>query len=400
MTKKINNWSSVRLGDILTYVDQRVELEDLTEYITITVKRRHGGLVERERLTGHQIKTKKQFRLVPGSFIISRIQCWHQAYAIVPNDVPKNMIASINYDQFTISSSVDPRFFWWFSHSPAFTETVRSSAFGVVIEKMVFKRDAWLQKSIPLPALDEQRRIVQKIENLASKIEEAQRLRQKSAGSLDTVLGSAAQTLFSRFKGSFAPLGKAVNSMRNGLSRRPTGVEDGPVVLRLLDVSSGTIDLRSPRRGSLSETELKAYRLTPGDLLFIRVNGSLDLIGRSIIFRGAEETVCFNDHLIRVRVDTDQLDPKYARLMANSPPARRYMMNTAITTAGQNTINQGMLSDLHIPFPPLDEQRHIVAYLDELQAKVDSLNKLQEKSSTELDALMPSILSKAFKGEL
>jgi type I restriction enzyme S subunit len=48
----------------------------------------------------------------------------------------------------------------------------------------------------------------------------------------------------------------------------------------------------------------------------------------------------------------------------------------------------------------LDEQRHIVAYLDGLQAKVNALRELQVKSGEELSALMPSILDKAFKGEL
>src|SRR5260370_37889855 len=117
------DWQVTRLGDILTYCDERVVLDDLTQYITITVKRRHGGLEERERLFGHQISTKKQFRLVPGAFIISRVQCWHQAYAIVPDDIPPNMIASINYDQFAISPDVDKRFFWWLSHSSYFIET-------------------------------------------------------------------------------------------------------------------------------------------------------------------------------------------------------------------------------------------------------------------------------------
>jgi hypothetical protein len=42
------------------------------------VKRKHGGLEARERLFGHEIKTKKQFRLIPGAFIISRIQCWQR----------------------------------------------------------------------------------------------------------------------------------------------------------------------------------------------------------------------------------------------------------------------------------------------------------------------------------
>jgi type I restriction enzyme, S subunit len=52
-----------------------------------------------------------------------------------------------------------------------------------------------------------------------------------------------------------------------------------------------------------------------------------------------------------------------------------------------------------VPLPSLSEQRHIVAELDALQVRVDTLKKLQAEISTELDALLPSILDKAFKGE-
>ncbi len=51
-------------------------------------------------------------------------------------------------------------------------------------------------------------------------------------------------------------------------------------------------------------------------------------------------------------------------------------------------------------FPPLPEQRRIVAYLDVLQAKVDALRRLQADTGAELDALLPAVLDKAFKGEL
>ncbi len=58
------------------------------------------------------------------------------------------------------------------------------------------------------------------------------------------------------------------------------------------------------------------------------------------------------------------------------------------------------LEKLTIPIPPLSEQHCIVAYLDDLQAKVDGLKQLQAETEAELNALLPSILDKAFKGEL
>jgi type I restriction enzyme S subunit len=53
-----------------------------------------------------------------------------------------------------------------------------------------------------------------------------------------------------------------------------------------------------------------------------------------------------------------------------------------------------------VPIPPLPEQRRIVAELDALQMQVDALKRLQVATAAELDALLPAVLDRAFKGEL
>jgi type I restriction enzyme S subunit len=63
-------------------------------------------------------------------------------------------------------------------------------------------------------------------------------------------------------------------------------------------------------------------------------------------------------------------------------------------------LNIGVLKRFALRVPALPEQGRIVAYLDDLQKKADALKTLQAGTSTELDALMPSILDKAFRGEL
>ena len=67
---------------------------------------------------------------------------------------------------------------------------------------------------------------------------------------------------------------------------------------------------------------------------------------------------------------------------------------------GQPNVNGKKLANIRVPIAPPDEQRHIIAYLGNLQAKVDALKRLQTETTAELDALLPSILDKAFKGEL
>jgi type I restriction enzyme S subunit len=58
------------------------------------------------------------------------------------------------------------------------------------------------------------------------------------------------------------------------------------------------------------------------------------------------------------------------------------------------------IRDLTIPVPPLSDQHRIVTELNGLQTEVDKLRSLQAETAAELDALLPSILDRAFRGEL
>ena len=84
-----------------------------------------------------------------------------------------------------------------------------------------------------------------------------------------------------------------------------------------------------------------------------------------------------------------------------SPFFRDNLFPSATGTANQ--ANVGTTDIESVPFAPpedLSEQRRIVVFLDELQARVDELKNAQAETSAELDALMPSILDRAFRGEL
>jgi len=59
-----------------------------------------------------------------------------------------------------------------------------------------------------------------------------------------------------------------------------------------------------------------------------------------------------------------------------------------------------VLLETEIPLPPLSIQRRIVTYLNSLQEKLENLKKLQAETEKEIEELMPSVLDKAFRGEL
>jgi type I restriction enzyme S subunit len=70
------------------------------------------------------------------------------------------------------------------------------------------------------------------------------------------------------------------------------------------------------------------------------------------------------------------------------------------TSSGLRSLSVGRIKSICVPVPPLPEQRRIVSELGALQAEVDALERLQAETAVELDALLPAILDRAFKGKL
>jgi type I restriction enzyme S subunit len=142
-------------------------------------------------------------------------------------------------------------------------------------------------------------------------------------------------------------------------------------------------------------------RLQPNDIIIARGNKRRQVGNAGVIPREAHGYVCAN-LLMRLKVNTKKTDPFFCIYWLRSPKMRSHVeQNMTGTNPNIQKINQAII--LNYPFPSrasLAEQHQIVAYIDDLQAKVHGLKRLQRGTSIELDALMPSILDKAFKGEL
>jgi type I restriction enzyme S subunit len=96
---------------------------------------------------------------------------------------------------------------------------------------------------------------------------------------------------------------------------------------------------------------------------------------------------------------TDCLLAKFGMYVLAAPESQS-RMRAHLRGTSYVGINLRDVRTLPIPLAPIADQRKIVAYLDDIRAKVDSLKKLESETAAELDALMPSVLSKAFSGEL
>jgi len=164
------------------------------------------------------------------------------------------------------------------------------------------------------------------------------------------------------------------------------------------NIQNGRLDLRDLKYLDLSDKDRAKLILAEGDILVNRTN-SAELVGKCAVF-GLDGEYAFASYLIRLRLDKARAKPRLVASYINSPAGRAYMFSERKQMTGQANVNATKLKALPITLPPLPEQRRIVGYLDDLQAKVDALRRLQAETAAEIDALLPSILDKAFKGEL
>lgn len=250
-------------------------------------------------------------------------------------------------------------------------------------------------KSLPELAspLSGVRRIVGRIEELTGKIEEARYLRRGAVEEAEKMLASAIEAVFKPQPGwTEARVKDFCDAPQYGFTASATTQEIGPRFLRITDIQHGRVNWDNVPFCHCPNPE--PYLLQSNDLVFARTGATT---GKSFVIRDCP-TAVFASYLIRLRVRR-LLSVEYLYRYFQTPSYWSQIIDEKKGT-GQPNVNGKKLANIRVPIAPPDEQRRIVDYLDDLQAKVDDLRRLQAETATELDALQPSILDKAFRGEL
>lgn len=265
---------------------------------------------------------------------------------------------------------------------------------------------------IPLSPLAEQQRIVDRIESLFAKLDEA---KEKAQAVVDSFETRKAAILHKAFTGEltakwreehgvrmesweFTPFETIIEKMQNGLAKRK-GISGTPyVVLRLANLTDCGFNTDDLREILLDEKEQANYELRPNDVIMIRVNGSKDNVGKQYLITNQHHWA-FCDHIIRIRYSSSLL-PQYMVYFSKSKNYRIYVKENIVSSAGQNTISRKGMVGLVVPTPCLNEQFEIVHILDDLFSKEQQTKEAAEVVLDQIDLMKKSILARAFRGEL
>ena len=233
---------------------------------------------------------------------------------------------------------------------------------------------------IPVPPLSEQQRIVEQIESLFAKLDEA---KEKAQEVIDGVETNIEAVLYNAFSGKLtqywrkenrvdynwenSTLSKIVSGLKYGSSEKSDYNNNGTPVLRIPNIGEGVIDFSDLKymQGELGNSYHEVFE---NDILIIRSNGSRDLVGKCAIVPALERRYAYASFLIRIKA-SDKVLPKYLVRYINSSMARGQLFAKAKSSSGIHNINSKELGSIRIDVPTIEEQTEILKIIEPLIKK-------------------------------
>jgi type I restriction enzyme, S subunit len=386
--KQQKPWPIVPLGEVLTPVSRPEKLDLTTEYRLLGVRLDGAGPFLRETKLGSQIAATTLSRVEAGDFIYSRLFAWRGAFGIISEDLDGCHVSG-EFPTFTANpGKLDPKFLRYWFRLPTTLETVEADCTGSTpLTRNRFKEEFFLALEIPLPQVAEQRRIVARIEQLAAQIEEARRLKEEITKDEQRVLRAA----FAGFVkgGQYKPMREVAP-----LVRRPVEVDPEAEYPELGIRSFGKGTFHKPAVSGFELGTKRLYRIEPGDLVFMNVFAWEG----AVAVAKPENAGRFGSHrFITCAAKPDMVTAGFLCFYFLTEEGLEKLRDASPGGAGRNrTLGLTALGNIDVPVPPMEKQ----LWFDGLAGQVAALARLQSQTASALDALLPSILDKAFKGEL
>lgn len=395
-------WHLTRFDEIFSRIERKIMIDDSSDYDCVGVRWYGMGAFIRERLPGMNITRKQQWIIRTGDVVYNKLFAWKNAFAIVDSSVD-NCIVSDKFPTYRADLSVvDLQFLDYYFRIPNLGWQAQVLSKGAAaISKLTLNPPQFWDLTIPLPSLIEQQRIVAQIQEFATKIERAQGLQLEAEKEAEDLISSF---LSSKLKD--IPVDSTLSSIllekpRNGWSARCDNIETGVPVLSLGAVTGFNYRKTEFKRTSEPTFESAHYWLKPGDLLITRSN-TPDLVGHAAIYDGSPSPCIYPDLMMRLQINENIADKRFVHCWLRSARVRDHIRSAIKgTSPTMGKISQDTV--MNIPFPSqlsLQQQHQIVLAVNTLEKATNSLKTLQSEASATLEVMLPSILDKAFKGEL
>lgn len=272
--------------------------------------------------------------------------------------------------------------------SDSFVSWAISKTAGAKMPRLGTK--ALLDKEIPLPPLDEQRRIaatLDKVTDLISKRrQQLDKLNELVKARFVEMFGDTIINPHELPSVSLSNLANIVSGITKGRKTKGEELFEVPY-MAVSNVKSGYIDWTTVKTIEATKSEIEQYHLQPFDVLMTE-GGDPDKLGRGAIIQNPPKDCIHQNHIFRVRVDSSCLLPQYLEEYLQHPKAKKYFLDCAKQTTGIASINMTQLRNLPVLLPSLEQQKKFSDFTEQISHHKLTIQRSLDKMETLKKALM------------
>ena len=399
------NWVWVRLGSLYEVNPKNKAADELDAAFIPMEKISAGMLSEYSYETQEWCKAKKgHTQFADGDVAFAKISpCFENRKSMMLNNLPNSIGGGTTELIILRNASINQKYTFWLVSDERFIRGGVQTYSGTVGQQRI-NMDYVRSYPVPLPPLSEQQRIVERIEELFAKLDEAKERLQEVA---DSFAVRKAAILHKAFTGEL--IGKQVTELVP-LENLVDLIKIGPFgsSLHESDYIENGIPLVNPKhivqqrivpqsKISISDEkaeELSSYKLKENDIVL----GRRGEMGRCAPISNREENwICGTGSMI-IRLKKEY-DAKLYSLILGSQATVTYLENSAVGSTLKN-LNEKIVRKIPVPQFSNEEQHEIVRLIDDLLARERAAQQATEQALASIDLMKKSILARAFRGEL
>ena len=243
---------------------------------------------------------------------------------------------------------------------------------------------------IPLPSLDEQRKIAAVLDKVSDLIAK----RRQQLDKLDEMVKARFVEMFGDMiynphnwpTQQLEEVADIVSGITKGRKTKDQSLVEVPY-MAVSNVKDGYIDWTMVKTIFATQPEIEMYRLLPNDILMTE-GGDPDKLGRGAIIENPPENCIHQNHIFRVRLNETLLLPRYFAEFLKHQKAKQYFLRCAKQTTGIASINMRQLKGLPILVPPLELQKQFAYFVEQTEKNKTTISRSLEKLETLKKALM------------
>lgn len=382
-----NKWERIRFGEVLHRTSNTIEPSVDEQYQEITIKLWGKGVIQRGVVSGALVAGTRRFVARAGQFIASRIDARNGAVGIVPANLDGALVSN-DFPLFDIDiARLEPAFLSWWSKTEEFVSFCRSASEGTT-NRVRLKEERFLNHEIALPPLAEQRRIVARIEELATKVEKISLLQDQIAEQLSALMRGMLQAM-----GPHAHGGIRISQL---MRHRPLDVTVDPQgQYQFAGVFSfGRGVFKSQMRKGSEFAYSKLTRLRAGDFVYPKLMAWEGAFG---VVPPACDGCVVSPEFPVFEINRDQILPEVIDVYFQDPLRWDELAGaSAGTNVRRRRLHPREFLSHKMSVPPMRTQKQIRAVYN----VVRQTQAIRKESAEELGALVPAILNRAFEGKL